>query len=343
MNFVDKQMIINFFTDNACVESGYVLDFNRLSFSQFSIRALGKNILMDDLSVGKSLKKFINGASSHDILKFTYYLMEHFNKVFIDRDNYLDSSPNTKSQYEYIQRLLDNSINSKSDVERIKQMLKYGQLLRKKIHETHTNSDSLFDLMEQVFELYSSDIPKLGDPYNQLQENSNLCVRSAKTMAALLFDYCQKRSSMINLWEDDQPDDVAFVDIERRYIDELLQAKYVIWISMAWFTSEKIYDLVLQKQRDGVAVELILDDNEQNHKLNFNQDFQVHWVNMSSNFKNIMHTKFCIIDLSKVMEGSYNLTNAANYNKETLNIFTGKNMVSMYADEFVTLKKKASS
>ncbi|MGZ1086003.1 phospholipase D-like domain-containing protein, partial [Lactobacillus delbrueckii subsp. bulgaricus] len=77
--------------------------------------------------------------------------------------------------------------------------------------------------------------------------------------------------------------------------------------------------------------------------LNFNQDFQVHWVNMSSNFKNIMHTKFCIIDLSKVMEGSYNLTNAANYNKETLNIFTGKNMVSMYADEFVTLKKKASS
>ena len=69
MNFVDKQMIINFFTDNACVESGYVLDFNRLSFSQFSIRALGKNILMDDLSVGKSLKKFINGASSHDILR----------------------------------------------------------------------------------------------------------------------------------------------------------------------------------------------------------------------------------------------------------------------------------
>lgn len=82
MNFVDKQMIINFFTDNACVESGYILDFNRLSFSQFSIRALGKNILMDDLSVGKSLKKFINGASSHDILKFTYYLMEHFKVLY---------------------------------------------------------------------------------------------------------------------------------------------------------------------------------------------------------------------------------------------------------------------
>ncbi len=43
-------------------------------------------------------------------------------------------------------------------------------------------------------------------------------------------------------------------------------------------------------------------------------------INIQSYYKNIMHDKFCIIDLATVVHGTFNWTNAANYNRETISI-----------------------
>lgn len=52
---------------------------------------------------------------------------------------------------------------------------------------------------------------------------------------------------------------------------------------------------------------------------------------------NRMHDKFCIIDMHYVMHGSYNSTQAANYNEATLATALDHELVSKFAQEFMDL------
>ena len=118
--------------------------------------------------------------------------------------------------------------------------------------------------------------------------------------------------------------EVCFDDIQKKVIDEIKGAKYTIWIAMAWFTNKDIFDELVKKKKEGVNIQLVLDDNEQNDKLNFSAEFETYKINISSLYKNIMHDKFCIIDFQKVVHGTFNWTNAANYNKETITVVSKK-------------------
>ena len=50
-----------------------------------------------------------------------------------------------------------------------------------------------------------------------------------------------------------------------------------------------------------------------------------------------MHHKFCIIDLSYVMHGSYNWSKNAQNNDETLTTAIDKDFVLEFADKFISL------
>jgi phosphatidylserine/phosphatidylglycerophosphate/cardiolipin synthase-like enzyme len=52
-----------------------------------------------------------------------------------------------------------------------------------------------------------------------------------------------------------------------------------------------------------------------------------------------MHDKFCIIDFYTIIHGTFNWTNAANYNKETISIDKNRSTAESFADEFMKLKK----
>lgn len=52
-----------------------------------------------------------------------------------------------------------------------------------------------------------------------------------------------------------------------------------------------------------------------------------------------MHHKFCVIDLRTVIHGSYNWTNKAQWNKETISIDVGREIAEKFANEFMSLKK----
>ena len=109
---------------------------------------------------------------------------------------------------------------------------------------------------------------------------------------------------------------------------------------MAWFTNPVLYEALLTKKSEGLNIQLIIDDNEKNKTAPFvlESDFETYRLCITSLYKNIMHDKFCIIDLNTVIHGTFNWTNAANYNKETISIDRNPSIARKFADEFIKLK-----
>lgn len=134
--------------------------------------------------------------------------------------------------------------------------------------------------------------------------------------------------------------EIYFENIQRQIIDELENAKYTIWVAMAWFTNKELFDELVKKKKQGVNIQVVLDDNHRNKNTSFKleDEFETYRITIQSYYNNIMHDKFCIIDLKTVIHGTFNWTNAANYNKETISI--DKNLVTAerFADEFIKLK-----
>ena len=70
--------------------------------------------------------------------------------------------------------------------------------------------------------------------------------------------------------------------------------------------------------------------------------FEVYRVDvMSERYKNIMHRKFCVIDLEVAMHGTFNWTNAANYNKEYWDVDHNRETAKTFAEEFVKMRRDA--
>lgn len=141
--------------------------------------------------------------------------------------------------------------------------------------------------------------------------------------------------------EEDISQEILFEGIQRQIIEEIRNAKYVIWLAMAWFTDPVLYKELLKKKAQGVTIEIVMDDNDKNRNAEFDlgASFPTHWVTIESLYKNIMHEKFCIIDLNTVIHGTFNWTKAANYNKETISIDRNRTTAEAFADEFMKLKK----
>lgn len=139
--------------------------------------------------------------------------------------------------------------------------------------------------------------------------------------------------------------EIYFDDIQNQIIEEIRSAKYIIWIAMAWFTNKVLFDELIKKKKEGLNIQIILDDNQKNRETSFRLEdhFETYRVSIHSLYPNIMHNKFCIIDLNKVIHGTFNWTNAANYNKETISIDENTATAKVFADEFVKLKLSALS
>lgn len=156
----------------------------------------------------------------------------------------------------------------------------------------------------------------------------------------MLADVIFKPGALLDYEEVSQ--EVLFENIQKQIIEEIRNAKYMILVAMAWFTDPVLYQELLKKKRAGVLIEIVLDDNEKNRNVEFDlsEEFSTYWVSIESLYKNIMHDKFCIIDLYTVVHGTFNWTKAANYNKETISIDRNRTTAESFADEFMKLKKQ---
>lgn len=132
--------------------------------------------------------------------------------------------------------------------------------------------------------------------------------------------------------------EATFENIQSKIIDEIRNAKYIIWIAVAWFTDRVIFDELIQKKQEGLNIQVIVSDDGINSSLPFVDHFETFKISPYSMCDNIFHEKFCIIDLQTVIHGSYNWSKKAQYNKEDITTTKSYELAQKYADRFKELK-----
>lgn len=135
-----------------------------------------------------------------------------------------------------------------------------------------------------------------------------------------------------------------FQEIKSQIIEAIQNAKLLVWVAMAWFTDKEIANKLLEKHKEGLNIQVIVNDDviSQKYGLNFSsKGIEFYMGNPSSIFgKKIMHNKFCIIDFKKVIHGSYNWTNNAEYNNESITITDSRELAEEFAEHFIKLKRE---
>lgn len=62
---------------------------------------------------------------------------------------------------------------------------------------------------------------------------------------------------------------VTKLDVGKLWLQDSHAAKYMIWISVAWFTDPVLYQELLKKKQQGLIIEIALDDCDRNHNADF--------------------------------------------------------------------------
>ncbi len=113
--------------------------------------------------------------------------------------------------------------------------------------------------------------------------------------------------------------DAYFENIQATIRKELLMAKRTVYAAVAWFTDDVLFQTLLELQRRNVLIQLCVVEDDINFKDN-GLPFKSLIGDLGKFFAisgDKMHHKFCVIDESVVITGSYNWTyKAANAGKD---------------------------
>lgn len=139
--------------------------------------------------------------------------------------------------------------------------------------------------------------------------------------------------------------EVYFEKIEQEIIEAIDSAEFTIWVAVAWFKNQKLFNHLVAKKNQGVNVQLIILDDKINESsgLSYEREFETYRFPKYGKYENILHVKFCIIDLKQVIHGSYNWTYKANYNYEYIENDKNRKKAEDYAKQFIKLKNKAKN
>lgn len=130
----------------------------------------------------------------------------------------------------------------------------------------------------------------------------------------------------------------VFEKIQAQILEEIESAEFLIWVAVAWFTDETLFNALVKKRQLGISVKIILIDDRINRSSSLDfRSLPTKWLTPESNYQNIMHHKFCVIDLKKVLHGSYNWTNKAKYNQENISVTKDRAFTEKFAKSFVQL------
>lgn len=128
---------------------------------------------------------------------------------------------------------------------------------------------------------------------------------------------------------------VYFKDIREQIIENLQNAKYSVDIAVAWFTDKRIINTLSDLLDDDVEIRILYYDDHINNdvydlfQMLYNKGAEIRCS------KDLMHNKFCIIDDTVVINGSYNWTsNAYSNNHENITIFEEEEIVNSFSKEF---------
>lgn len=123
----------------------------------------------------------------------------------------------------------------------------------------------------------------------------------------------------------------------------LKQAKQTIHIAMCWFSNDRIFQIILEKLKQGIAVELVIEFDDNNIReggLDFDHFIQAGGQLYAAHDTFLMHHKFAVIDNTLLLTGSFNWTN--NTNSENTIACDDKIAVQTYLQEFTHLKNRTT-
>lgn len=137
--------------------------------------------------------------------------------------------------------------------------------------------------------------------------------------------------------------EVIFENIEQRILQEIANAHYAIFVSVAWFTNKKLFNALLEKAKQNCYVSIIIQLDEINSQCGI--DYSEIQIGRSECFKiskeaELMHDKFCVIDFQKVITGSYNWTYKASQNSENVVIVNDPSVAAQFISRFEQQKAK---
>ena len=131
--------------------------------------------------------------------------------------------------------------------------------------------------------------------------------------------------------------EAIFENIGERIQAEIKKAKRSIFIAVAWFTNKNLFAELVEKAKQGCKIYLIVSDDDINNNSQINFELlntgncKVYKVGDGN--AELMHNKFCVIDYSTVVTGSYNWSYKAETNFENV-IITYNDTV--LAEQFIT-------
>lgn len=129
----------------------------------------------------------------------------------------------------------------------------------------------------------------------------------------------------------------TFSNIRDEVIQSIRMAKHSIWISIAWFTDNHLYQELQNQKNQGVQIRFLISDEPQNQNmiLRLKEQFETIVVNRwGYNSYNRLHSKYCIIDNSIVLHGSFNWTPTAGNNEEHLTVSVDRQLAEQYTENF---------
>jgi len=133
-----------------------------------------------------------------------------------------------------------------------------------------------------------------------------------------------------------------FQNIRNYILGEIEKANKSLKVAVYWFTNHELFDILYQKQLNGVQCELIIHNDYINNRdtgLPFQKFIDAGGKFYFSDEENPMHNKFCIIDNEVLINGSYNWTYyAESKNRENILIIKDENnVVKAFETEFLQL------
>lgn len=136
--------------------------------------------------------------------------------------------------------------------------------------------------------------------------------------------------------------EALFSNIADRISTELSQAESSIYIAVAWLTNRDLFNILVDKAKSGVTVQLLLSNDEinQNSSLDFSRlkiGNSVAYL-VGDGKSDLMHNKFCVIDRRVVMTGSYNWSYKAEKNNHENMVITTDDFE--LADKFIAQFKQ---
>lgn len=139
--------------------------------------------------------------------------------------------------------------------------------------------------------------------------------------------------------------EAIFENIGIRICREIDKANDSIYIAVAWFTNDKIFNKLKQKGRKGCKIKIIISDDSinENSQIDFHtlERYNAKIFKIGNGDNNLMHNKFCVIDHKTVITGSYNWSYKAESNYENIVVNTNNtHLAKQFITEFYSIVSK---